>query len=177
MNPCSGRTAERRGCRHNLILNALRYGGDRRQPHRSRSRGAHCRQRPAQWRTAAGLRMRARRPASVKYTVAGMGRSRSGPTVASPAPPRRWQGKQLAMKATCPRRAGASSGRRASRQAYPPSSSPCCAPWVPSRPDRLHQFDDAVPADQHRQPVTGVAEWCNHHLLVLAFPRLFVGQT
>jgi hypothetical protein len=67
-----------------------------------------------QLRTAAGLRINVRRPASVKYAVGGIGCSGSGPTIPSPPPPRRWQSKQLAMKAVCPRRAGASSGTNVS---------------------------------------------------------------
>jgi len=65
-------------------------------------------------RTAAELRINACRPASVIYAITGIGRSRSGPTVPSPLPPSRWQGKQLAINTSWPRRTDVSSGTDAS---------------------------------------------------------------
>src|SRR5690242_7209906 len=49
-------------------------------------------------------------------------------------------------------------------------------PWMPTRSQRLHELDDAVPAQERWQPITWGANWRDHHLLFLAFARLLVRQ-
>src|SRR5215472_3254481 len=45
---------------------------------------------------------------------------------------------------------------------------------MPTRSQRLHELDNAVPADERWSPVTCIAKRRDHHLLLLAFARLFV---
>ena len=63
-----------------------------------------------QTRTERGSRISARKPLSVKYSVEFIGKFRSGPTDAGPAPFIVWHVKHLFTKVICPSRAGWSAG-------------------------------------------------------------------